>query len=221
VLDDADPLVAARIAAAGGFGLTGQACTATSRVICTPGIREAFVAALIAEAARFAPGDGLTGGVLMGPLVNSAALATNRRYLDIAAAEGGTVRTGADEPEGLFQLPAVVTEVRPEHRVAQEEVFGPVIGVLEADDLDTAIDIANNVPFGLAAGIVTANLRAAHRFANRVQAGVVKVNRPTSGLDLNVPFGGIKDSSTNTFREQGAMALDFYTWSKSVYLGVD
>jgi acyl-CoA reductase-like NAD-dependent aldehyde dehydrogenase len=221
VLDDADPLVAARIAAAGGFGLTGQACTATSRVICTPGIREAFVAALIAEASRFAPGDGLTAGVLMGPLVNSAALATNRRYLDIAAAEGGTVHTGADEPEGLFQLPAVVTEVRPDHRVAQEEVFGPVIGVLEADDLDTAIDIANNVPFGLAAGIVTANLRAAHRFANRVQAGVVKVNRPTSGLDLNVPFGGIKDSSTNTFREQGAMALDFYTWSKSVYLGVD
>ncbi|MEV0133228.1 aldehyde dehydrogenase family protein [Dactylosporangium sp. NPDC050688] len=221
VLDDADPAVAARIAAAGGYGLTGQACTATSRVICTPGIRAAFEHELLAQAARFRPADGLTPGALMGPLVSADSLATTRHYLDQAAAQGATVATGAEQPEGLFQAPAVVTGVKPDHRIATEEVFGPVVAVLDADDLDSAIDIANRVPFGLAAGIVTNDLRSAHRFANRVQAGVVKVNRPTTGLDLNVPFGGVKDSSTNTFREQGTVATEFYTWSKTVYMGTD
>jgi aldehyde dehydrogenase (NAD+) len=131
------------------------------------------------------------------------------------------VLAGAGSPAGQFQAAAVVTGVRPEHRIAREEVFGPVIGVLSASDLDEAIALANDVPFGLSAGIVTRSLRSAHRFADRVQAGVVKVNRPTGGVDLNVPFGGVKDSSTNTYREQGAQAVDFYTWSKSVYLGVD
>jgi alpha-ketoglutaric semialdehyde dehydrogenase len=221
VLDDADAGIAARIAAAGAFGLTGQACTATSRIICTPGIKDAFVDALIAEVGRTRVGDGLDETTTMGPVVSEAQLATDRRYLDLAADEGGHVVAGADEPDGLMQRPAIVTGVAPHHRIAQEEVFGPVVGILDADDLDSAIAIANDVPFGLAAGIVTTDLRAAHRFAERIQAGVVKVNRPTSGLDLNVPFGGVKDSSTNTFREQGAVAVDFYTWSKSVYMGVD
>lgn len=221
VLDDADPVTAARIVAAGGFGLTGQACTASSRVLCTPRSYDAFVDALSAEAARFVPGDGLSDGTVMGPVVSDEQLATDRRYLDVAAAEGGTVLVGGDEPAGLFQQPAVVVDVEPGHRIAREEVFGPVVAVLRVDDLDAAIDIANDVPFGLAAGIVTNDLRAAHRFADRVKAGVVKVNRPTTGLDLNVPFGGVKASSTNTFREQGSVAVDFWTWSKSVYMGVD
>ncbi|HEX6453307.1 MAG TPA: aldehyde dehydrogenase family protein [Trebonia sp.] len=221
VLDDADPDVAARIAAASGFALTGQACTAASRVICTPGIHDAFVDALVREAGRYRPGDGQADGVLMGPVVDAAQLATDRDYISVAAAEGGQVLTGSGEPAGLLQEPVVVTQVKPDHRVAQEEVFGPVVAVLSAGDLDEAVQVANEVPYGLAAGIVTGDLRAAHRFADTVQAGVVKVNRPTTGLDLNVPFGGVKDSSTNTFREQGSTAVDFYTWTKSVYMGVD
>jgi aldehyde dehydrogenase (NAD+) len=221
VLDDADPATAARIAAAGGFGLTGQACTASSRVITTPGVHDAFVAALLKEADRYRPGDGLAEGTVMGPVVSEPQLATDRRYLDLAAQEGGQVLCGGARPEGLYQAPAVVTGVHPEHTIAREEIFGPVIGVLTADDLDSAIDLANDVPFGLAAGIVTRDLGAAHRFAARVQAGVVKINRPTTGLDLNVPFGGVKDSSTNTYREQGSTALDFYTWTKSVYVGFE
>jgi acyl-CoA reductase-like NAD-dependent aldehyde dehydrogenase len=221
VLDDADPAAAARIAAASGFSLTGQACTAASRVICTPGIHDAFVDALVCEAARYRPGNGLADGVLMGPVVDGDQLATDRHYIDIAASEGGQVLTGAGEPAGLLQEPVVVTQVKPDHRVAQEEVFGPVVAVLTAGDLDEAIQVANAVPYGLAAGIVTSDLRAAYRFADTVQAGVVKVNRPTTGLDLNVPFGGVKDSSTNTFREQGSAAVNFYTWIKSVYMGID
>ena len=221
VLDDADPAAAAHIAAASGFALTGQACTAASRVICTSGIHDAFVDALVQEAARYRPGNGLADGVLMGPVIDAAQLATDRDYIDIAASEGGKILTGAAEPDGLLQEPVVVTHVKPGHRVAHEEVFGPVVAVLTAGDLAEAIQVANAVPYGLAAGIVTGDLRAAHRFADTVQAGVVKVNRPTTGLDLNVPFGGVKDSSTNTFREQGSTSVDFYTWIKSVYMGVD
>jgi len=92
---------------------------------------------------------------------------------------------------------------------------------MRAADLDAAIDFANDIPFGLSAGIVTDDMRSARRFIDGVQAGIVKVNRPTSGVDPNVPFGGIKESSTSTYREQGIAAGDFYTWTKSVYLGLD
>ncbi|WP_419999611.1 aldehyde dehydrogenase family protein [Streptomyces boninensis] len=221
VLDDADPEQAARIAAAGGFALTGQACTASSRVICTPGIHDAFVAALLKEAARYRPGNGLAEGTLMGPVVSEAQLATDLDALRRAEADGATLATGAAEADGQYLAPAVLTDVRPDHSAARDEIFGPVIAVLRADDLDAAIDQVNDSRYGLAAAICTRDLAAAHHFAARAHAGVIKVNRPTTGLDLNVPFGGVKDSSSNTFREQGASAVDFYTWSKSVYMGWD
>ncbi|MFE1853237.1 aldehyde dehydrogenase family protein [Streptomyces sp. NPDC059489] len=101
----------------------------------------------------------------------------------------------------------------------RREIFGPVVAVLSAADLEGAIDLVNDSRYGLAAGICTRSLAAAQRFAAAVRVGVVKVNRPTTRLDLNVPFDGVGDSSSNTFREQGAVAVDFYTWSKSVYLG--
>jgi alpha-ketoglutaric semialdehyde dehydrogenase len=220
LLDDADPAVAARIAAAGGWGLTGQACTATSRVIATPGAVGPFVDAMRAEAERYQPGNGLHDGVLMGPVVSESQLATDLSYVDIARQDGGEVVLGGDA-DGLRFAPTLVGSVRPDDRIAVEEVFGPVISVIEASDFDEAVAVANDVPYGLCAGICTRDLASAHAFAERVRAGVVKVNRPTTGLDLNVPFGGIKASSTGTFREQGASAVDFFTWSKSVYLGFD
>lgn len=222
VLDDADPRRAAEIASAGAFGLTGQACTATSRIICTPGIINEFTDALVAEAERYRAGDGLDEGTLMGAVVSDNQLATDRDYLGIAETEGAQViTTSSVDADGLFFNPAVVTGAERSHRIAQEEVFGPVATVLAAADLDDAIEIANDSRYGLSAGLVTNSARAIHRFTESVHAGVVKVNRPTGGVDLNVPFGGVKESSTNTYREQGASAVDFFTWTKSVYVGID
>lgn len=220
VLDDADPAVAAGIAAAGAFGLTGQACTATSRVIVTPGVRAALVEHLVEAAAGFRPGDGLQPGTTMGPVVSAGQLATHREFLATALAEGNELACGGEEPVGLLEHPMVVTGVGRRDTLAREEVFGPVLAVMSVDDLDEAIAVANDVEFGLSAGIVTNDLRAVQHFVAHVEAGVVKVNRPTTGLDLNVPFGGVKASSSNTYREQGLGALDFFSWTKSVYLGV-
>jgi aldehyde dehydrogenase (NAD+) len=113
----------------------------------------------------------------------------------------------------------VLTDVAHDSDVARKEVFGPVVAVLGVADYDEGLARISDSEYGLTAGICTTDLRAAHDFAARAQVGVVKVNRPTTGLDLNVPFGGVKDSSSNTFREQGPTAVDFYTWSKTVYLG--
>ncbi|MFC0531417.1 aldehyde dehydrogenase family protein [Phytohabitans kaempferiae] len=221
VLDDADPERAADLVAASAFGLTGQACTATSRVICTPSVHDRVVDALARRAEAYAPGDGLRATVKMGPVVSAAQLATNVRYLKDALGEGANLATGTLAFEGMLFPPAVLTAVEPTHRIAQEEVFGPVVSVLRAPNLDAAIDLANAVPFGLSAALVTQNLTAVARFVERIQAGVVKINRPTGGVDLNVPFGGVKESSSNTYREQGSGALDFYTWTKAVYIGAN
>jgi aldehyde dehydrogenase (NAD+) len=113
----------------------------------------------------------------------------------------------------------VFTGVKPDMRIAREEIFGPVIGVLQVGDLDEAIAIANDTTYGLSGGIVTNDLRAAMRFADEAEVGLARINRPTSGVDLNAPFGGVKQSSSATFREQGNVAVDFYTRLKTVYLG--
>jgi len=113
----------------------------------------------------------------------------------------------------------VITDLAHDDELVREEVFGPIIAVLEVADLEEGLIRINDSAYGLTAGICTRDLHAAHHFAAHAQVGVVKVNRPTAGLDLNVPFGGVKDSSTNTFRKQGPHAIDFYTWGKTVYLG--
>jgi aldehyde dehydrogenase (NAD+) len=220
VLDDADPQVAARIAAESGFGVTGQACTATSRVICTPGIRAAFTEALVDLVPSWTPGNGLDRSVRMGPVVSKSQLETDLSWISIAEQDGGSLRTGV-QTDGQFLGPVIVTDVERTHRIAQEEVFGPVLAVMAADDVEHAIELANAIPYGLSAGVITNDLRSARRFVDNIQAGIVKVNRPTSGVDPNVPFGGVKESSTNTYREQGSAAADFYTWTKSVYVGSD
>ncbi len=221
VLDDAELHVAARLAAESGFGATGQTCTATSRVICTPGIHDALVEALVAEAARYQPGDGILPTTKMGPVVSDAQLRSDLEWITTGTDDGAKLVTPQVEYSDQFLTPAVFTDVLPTHRIAKEEVFGPVVSVMRAGDLDEAIELANDIPFGLSAGVVTNDMRQARRFVDSAQAGIVKVNRPTSGVDPNVPFGGVKESSTNTYREQGSTATDFYTWTKSVYFGLD
>lgn len=219
ILDDADVVMAARVVAGSGFSLTGQACTATSRVYVTSRIRDEFIEALAKEAKRVVLGDGLAEETSMGPVVSEQQLAVDVNAVQRAREQGATVVTGGQAPDGSFFAPTVLADVAHDSEVARKEVFGPVIAVLEVTDYEEGLAKINDSDYGLTAGICTTDLRAAHDFAARAQVGVVKVNRPTTGLDLNVPFGGVKDSSSNTFREQGPTAVDFYTWSKTVYLG--
>lgn len=223
VLDDADPRKAAQVVAAGAFGLTGQACTATSRVYVTPGIRAAFLDALVAEAAAYSTGEGLSEGTRMGAVVSRQQFEQDQAAVRTAVERGATLLHGnydGDPSGALFFPAAVLTDLPFDDAAVTEEIFGPVVAVLEVRDYEAGLAAINDSRYGLTAGICTDSLALATDFAARAQAGVVKVNRPTAGLDLNVPFGGVKDSSTNTFREQGRSALDFFTWGKTVYTGV-
>ncbi|WP_291054966.1 aldehyde dehydrogenase family protein [Herbiconiux sp.] len=219
VLDDASPEAAAQVIATGGFGLTGQACTATSRVYATPGIHDRLLHELARLAEGFTPGDGLDARTRMGVVVSESQLATDLAAIEGAVSRGGRVLSGGTASAQSLTA-TVVTDVPQHDPIATDEVFGPVVAVLPVDDYEAGLAAVNDSPYGLTAGICTDSLARSTDFSERVQAGVVKVNRPTAGLDLNVPFGGTKDSSTNTFREQGATALEFFTWGKTVYTGV-
>jgi aldehyde dehydrogenase (NAD+) len=221
VLNDADLELATKLAVTGGFGLTGQACTATSRVIVEERIADDFAAALTAAAHGLVVGDGLAPGVQMGPAVSEDQLRTDLEYIGIGKNEGAKLLAGGGQAcdGGYFVQPTVFDFVEPKMRIAQEEIFGPVISILRAKDFDDAIEKANAIGFGLSAGIVTNNLQRAFQFANRIEAGVVKINEPTTGLALQAPFGGFKHSSANTFKEQGPAAVEFYTRVKTIYVG--
>jgi len=220
VLNDADLKLAVNLAVLGGFGLTGQACTATSRVIVEEGIADRYAEALAEAARNLKIGNGLESGVQMGPAVNQDQLETDLMYVEIGQKEGATLLAGGSRAGdgGFYVQPTVFDHADVNMRIAQEEVFGPVISIIRARDIDDAIDKANAIGFGLSAGIVTNDLKKAFTFANRVEAGVVKINEQTTGLALQAPFGGFKHSSANTFKEQGQAAIEFYTRTKTVYV---
>src|SRR5947207_606956 len=224
VLADADLDLAAKLVAIAGFGLTGQACTATSRVIVEKSVADPFAQKLIERAKAVQVGNGLREGVTMGPAVSKQQLAGNLEYVDIALAEGakllygGQRLTEGDYAHGHFMQPTILGNVSPKMRIACEEVFGPVVGIITVDNFDEAIAAANGVDVGLSASIVTRDLRKAMLYTERIEAGVGKVNQISTGLALQAPFGGVKKSSTDSFKEQGAGAIDFYTRVKTVYL---
>lgn len=220
VAADADLDKAVNIVVRGGYGLTGQACTATSRVIVDRSIVEAFSQRLIAAAQNIVVGPGLTDGVTMGPAVSAAQRATDTEYLAIAADQGAEVVLGGTEApkNGHFVRPAVVTGVTAGMRIAQEEVFGPVIGILEAGDIDEALRLSNDIAYGLSATIVTNDVRHAIRFAEQAEAGMLKVNQPTAGVSIQAPFGGFKNSGSGMFREMGKGAVEFFSQEKAVYI---
>jgi aldehyde dehydrogenase (NAD+) len=220
VLNDANLDLAVKLAVSGGFGLTGQACTATSRVIVEDAIADTFVDALSQAARALRVGSGLEQGVQMGPAASKGQFETDLHYIQVGQEEGAKLVAGGKQASdsGFFLQPAVFDHVEPEMKIAQEEIFGPVVSVLRARDFDDAVEKANQVSFGLSAGVVTQNLNRALTFADRINAGVVKINEPTTGLALHVPFGGFKHSSANTFKEQGPAAIEFYTRTKTVYL---
>jgi aldehyde dehydrogenase (NAD+) len=224
VLADADLDLAVNLVARAGFGLTGQACTATSRVIVDQSVAEAFTEKLVAKAKSWKVGPGLTAGTDIGAVVSESQLNGNLEYVAIAESEGARIVSGGkrllegDLAHGLFMEPTVIDRVRPTMRIAQEEVFGPVVAVISVHGFDEALTVANGLEVGLSASLVTRDFKRALEYVDRIEAGVVKVNQISTGLALQAPFGGVKQSSTDTFREQGAGALEFYTRTKTVYL---
>ncbi|SOY66421.1 aldehyde dehydrogenase family protein [Cupriavidus taiwanensis] len=224
VMEDADLDRAVDLTIKGGFSLSGQACTGTSRVLVAESVKAAYTERLLAKVATLKVGSGMTPGMDLGPLASPKQLETVLRYIDIGKAEatllcGGTRLTGADFDKGYYVAPTVFTDVTQPMRIAREEIFGPVIAIIGFTDYADAIAKANDTEYGLAAAIVTSNPRYIHHFATDIEAGTVKINRTTTGNLVNAPFGGVKRSSTSTFRESGRTGLEFYTQVKTVYRG--
>jgi aldehyde dehydrogenase (NAD+) len=223
VLNDADLDKAVELTIAGAMLSTGQKCTATSRVIVHRDVLGDFRDRLVARASGLKVGDGMKPETYMGPLVSADAEKTVLDYIEVGKREGARLLTGGaklkggDYDRGFFVSPAVFDGVRSEMRIAQEEIFGPVVAVLEAKDFDEALALANDTRFGLSASVVTRDLGLALRFVREIEVGIVHVNSQTAGAEPQVPFGGFKGSSSGT-REQGKSAREFFTQTRTVYL---
>lgn len=220
VLDDADLKVAVETVAQSGFFSTGQRCTASSRVIVTEGIHDAFVDALCERTKNLRVGDALAKDTEIGPVVDPSQLKQDMDYISIGQDEGAELRVGGQRvnapTEGYFLQPALFTGVTNQMRIAREEIFGPVVAVIKVKDYEEALFTANDTEFGLSAGIVTTSLKYATHFKRNAEAGMVMVNVPTAGVDFHVPFGGRKGSSYGS-REQGKYAAEFFTVVKTAY----
>lgn len=222
VLADADLDKAVDLTIKGGFALSGQACTGTSRVLVDAKVKAAYTDKLLAKVKLLKIGSGMGTGFDLGPLATAKQLDNVLSYIAIGKKEathlyGGEQLTGGGLGKGYYVSPAIFTGVTQDMRIAKEEIFGPVIAIIEVDGYDDAIAKANDTEYGLSAAIATTDARYAHRFAKDIQAGTVKINRTTTGNLINAPFGGLKRSSTSTFRESGRVGLEFYSQIKTVY----
>jgi len=219
IVDDADLAVAVECLVQGGFGSTGQRCTASSFAVVTDAIHDRLVEAVRARLSRWTVGDARGAGVDMGPVVDPSQLEVDLRYLEVARAEGGEVLGGELldlGAKGHYLSPALVLGTSSADTINREEVFGPVVSVIRVSDYDEALATANASTMNLSAGIVTTDLATASHFRRASKAGMVMVNLPTAGVDFHVPFGGRGDSSHGP-REQGFAAIDFFTTSKTAY----
>ena len=223
VLRDADLNQAADVVVNGAFFSTGQKCTATSRALVEKPIFDRFVSLLVEKTEKLKVGDGLQQGIEMGPCVDENQMNTVLNYIRIGQQEGarllcgGRRLTGAGWDKGYFVQPTIFSEVSPDMRIAQEEIFGPVLALFPVEDLDQAIELSNRVKFGLSASILTNRIDQAFNYINRIEAGLIIVNLPSAGVEYQLPFGGTKASSTG-YREQGSVAIDFYSELRTVYL---
>lgn len=225
VMEDADLDRAVDLAIKGGLSLSGQACTGTSRILVMREVKQAFTEKLVAKVRALKIGSGMTPGMDLGPLATRKQLETVLGYIAAGKQEatllcGGEAMTDGDFAHGYYVAPAVFTDVTQAMRIAREEIFGPVLAIIEVDSYADAIAKANDTEYGLSAAIATRNPRYMHDFARDIESGTVKINRTTTGNLVNAPFGGLKRSSTSTFRESGRAGLEFYTQIKTVYQGV-
>jgi alpha-ketoglutaric semialdehyde dehydrogenase len=222
VMEDADLDLAADLTVKGGLSLSGQACTGTSRVLVAAGVRDAYVAKLIERIKALKIGNAMQAGIDLGPLATGKQFDSVLSYVALGRGEarhahgGDAIRRDGLE-HGYFVEPAVFTDVPARSRIAQEEIFGPVIAVIDCTDFADAMAKANDTGYGLSASICTRNPKYAHEFCRSIQAGTVKVNRTTTGNLVNAPFGGYKRSSGSGFRESGRTGLEFFLQTKTVY----
>ncbi len=223
VMDDADLDLALEGIIWGAYGTTGQRCTATSRLICHEAIHDTFVDRIAEAASDLTLGYGNEEGVDMGPLINQKGLDKVSRYVEIGQDEGATLHFGgrrASGPgldNGFFFEPTLFTDVQPDMRIAQEEIFGPVLSTFSVSSYDEAVTLANNTRYGLSSSIYTADVRRAFRAMQDIEAGITYVNGPTIGAEAHMPFGGVKDTG-NGHREGGWEVFDFFTETKTVYV---
>ena len=223
VLRDADLDTAVECVLNAAFYSTGQRCTATSRAIVEKAVVGPFLERMVERTRALRIGDPRDPATQLGPAIDANQLETNLRYLELGRKEGARHVYGGERlaegalARGHFVRPAIFTAVDPRSRLAQEEVFGPLLAVLEVDDFDQAVETANAVRFGLSASICTKDLSRALEYVQRAEAGVIMVNLPSAGIEYQIPFGGVKDSSHGP-REQGPAAVQFYTETKTVYV---
>jgi aldehyde dehydrogenase (NAD+) len=223
VMDDADLELAVDGCVWGGFGTTGQRCTAASRVAVHRAVYRTFVDRYTTRVGELKVGDGLDSSVQMGPSVSRGQIETVMRYVEIGKAEGATLACGGHAldtgtyAKGFFHEPTVFTDVHPQMRIAQEEIFGPVVSVIPFDSFDEAVGIANGVEYGLSASIYTRDINLAFRAMRDLHTGLFYVNAPTIGAEIHLPFGGTKNTG-NGHREAGEAALDVFSEWKSIYV---
>ena len=223
VMDDARLDLAVDGAVWGGFGTTGQRCTAASRVVVHEAVYDEFVARFVARARELVVGDGRMAGVQMGPSIHDEQLAKVVEYVGIGEAEGarlvlgGRRLTDGAHAAGCFFAPTIFADVTPSMRIAREEIFGPVVSVIKVSTLDQAIDVANDVAYGLSAAIYTQDINTAFTAMRDVYTGLFYVNAPTIGAEVHLPFGGVK-ATGNGHREAGIAALDVFSEWKSIYI---
>ena len=223
VMEDADLHLALEGALWGAFGTTGQRCTATSRLILHRDIKKQFTETLVERAEKIKVGDGLDENVEMGPLINEAAREKAHRYVQIGKDEGARLLTGGALYEegkwidGWFYRPTIFDRVLPSMRIAQEEIFGPVLSIIEVKSFEEAIEVLNGTAYGLSSSIYTRDVARAFRAMRDFETGITYINGPTIGAEVHLPFGGVKDTG-NGHREAGTTVVDIFSEWKSVYV---
>jgi aldehyde dehydrogenase (NAD+) len=222
VLDDANLDLALDGALWGAFGTTGQRCTATSRILLQKGIAEEFITKFVARAKKLKIGNGLDESVEVGPQVNASQIETSEKYVEIALGEGakllagGHALTDGSYSKGTFFEPTVLGGVTPTMRIAREEVFGPVVSLIEFDTYEQGIEIANSIDYGLSTALYTKDVNRAFAAIRDLEAGITYINAPTIGAEVHLPFGGVKH--TGNGHREGSEAIDFFTTWKAVYV---
>jgi aldehyde dehydrogenase (NAD+) len=223
ILDDADINLAIEGAVWSAFGTSGQRCTAASRMIVQERVAPQFTDALVGRAQALRLGNGLEETTDVGPVVNQPAIEKIQGYMEIGRDEGAVVACGGSRAtgngldKGYFFQPTVFRDVRPQMRVAQEEIFGPVTDIITCSDLEQAVAINNGVQYGLSSAIYTRDLSKAFKAMERITSGIVYINAGTIGAEVHLPFGGTRGTG-NGHREAGQAALDSYSEWKTVYV---
>ncbi len=220
VAEDADLDLAVEATISGGLKSTGQKCTATSRVIVQSSIYVEFREKLLEQVKQIKVGNGLSEDSWMGPCATESQLNTISTFIEKGKREGGELLFGGElvkEEKGYFITPAVFDHVTSDMTIAQEEIFGPVLALMKVDTIEQAIEVANDVEFGLSASIFTTNIQNFLEFIDDMEAGLVRVNAESAGVELQAPFGGMKRSSSHS-REQGEAAMEFFTSIKTVFV---